>query len=72
MERRWTDADLYNHFGLTDDEIAYIESTIQPREPILSLDSPIPASHLPGGHKYRAPGEPGRRRVRHRLDEDDE
>lgn len=54
MTRRWTDEDLYEHFGLTDDERAYIEATIKPREPNLSLDSPIPASHLPGGYKYRA------------------
>lgn len=56
MKRRWTDADLYEHFGLTEDEIAYIEKTIHPREAIFSLDSPIPASHMPGGAKYRAPG----------------
>ncbi len=56
MTRRWTDADLYKHFGLDADEAAYIESTIHPRDPILSLDSPIPASHLPGGAKYRDPG----------------
>lgn len=54
MKRRWTDADLYAEFGLTDDESTYIEASIHPREPILSLDSPIPTSHLPGGHKYRA------------------
>jgi site-specific DNA-methyltransferase (adenine-specific) len=53
MRRRWTDAQLYEHFGLTEDEAAYVESSIHPREPILSLDSPIPASHLPGGSKYR-------------------
>lgn len=56
MTRRWTDSDLYEHFGLTEDEADYIEATIHPREPILSLDSPIPASHLPGGSKYRPPG----------------
>lgn len=55
MKRRWTDADLYAHFALTKEEAEYIESTIHPREPNLSLDSPIPASHLPGGSKYRAP-----------------
>ena len=54
MTRRWTDADLYEHFNLTDDEISYIERVIAPREPILSLDSPIPSTHLPGGRKYRA------------------
>lgn len=53
MTRRWTDNDLYDHFGLTRDERDYIEATIQPRSVILSLDSPIPASHLPGGSKYR-------------------
>lgn len=53
MTRRWTDEDLYEHFGLTDDEIATIESSIKPRSVNLSLDSPVPASHLPGGKKYR-------------------
>ena len=56
MDRRWTDADLYARFGLTEEEAAYIEATIHPREPVLSLDSPIPASHQPGGSKYRPPG----------------
>lgn len=56
MTRRWTDADLYQHFGLTEEEAQYIETTIHPRKPILSLDSPIPASHLPGGAKYRTGG----------------
>ena len=54
MTRRWTDEDLYQHFGLTSDERDYIEATIQPRSVNLSLDSPIPASHLPGGYKYSA------------------
>lgn len=58
MKRRWTDSDLYEHFALAQEEVDYIEETIHPREPILSLDSPIPASHLPGGAKYRAPGSP--------------
>jgi len=58
MKRRWTDRELYARFGLSDEEIAYIEATIHPREPILSLDSPIPASHLPGGHKFRIGTEP--------------
>jgi site-specific DNA-methyltransferase (adenine-specific) len=56
MKRRWTDENLYDQFGLTDAERAYIESTIHPRDVLLSLDSPVPASHLPGGAKYRAPG----------------
>lgn len=54
MTRRWTDDDLYEYFGLTSDERDYVEATIQPRSVNLSLDSPIPASHLPGGHKYSA------------------
>lgn len=54
MKKRWTDDELYTHFGLTDDEIDYIESSIKPRSVNLSLDSPIPASHLPGGYKYRS------------------
>jgi len=29
MSRTWTDADLYAHFGLTEDEIAFIEATIK-------------------------------------------
>lgn len=53
MTRPWLDEDLYVHYGLDSDEVEYIESTIHPREAILSLDSPIPASHLPGGSKYR-------------------
>lgn len=53
MTRRWTDDDLYDEFGLTDEERAYIEATIKPRSVNLSLDSPIPASHVPGGSKYR-------------------
>jgi site-specific DNA-methyltransferase (adenine-specific) len=57
MKRRWTDADLYEHFGLTKEEIEYVELTIKPRTVNLSLDSPIPSSHLPGGSKYREPGE---------------
>lgn len=55
MKRRWTDADLYEHFGLTKEEAEYIEVSVKPRTVNLSLDSPIPASHLPGGSKYRTP-----------------
>lgn len=61
MTRRWTDADLYKLFKLTDDEISYIERVIGPRDLILSLDSPIPITHLPGGRKFKAgdaPAEP--------------
>ncbi len=57
MTRRWADADLYAHFALVDEEIAYIEMSIKPRSVNLSLESPIPASHLPGGSKYRQGGE---------------
>lgn len=56
MNRRWTDSDLYEHFGLTDEEAGYIEASIKPRSVNMSLDSPIPLSHLPGGVKYRPPG----------------
>jgi site-specific DNA-methyltransferase (adenine-specific) len=56
MSRKWTDSDLYAHFKLTKAEISYIESSIHNREPIISLNSPIPESHLPGGVKYRPPG----------------
>jgi site-specific DNA-methyltransferase (adenine-specific) len=57
MTRHWTDPDLYEHFKLTDDEIAHIEASIKPRSVNLSLDSPIPASHLPNGRKFRPPGD---------------
>ena len=57
MKRRWTDADLYGHFGLTKKQADYIEAVITPRTVNLSLDSPIPTSHLPGGSKYRPPGQ---------------
>lgn len=53
MSRRWTDDDLYEYFGLSEVEAAYIETTIQPRSVNLSLDSPIPRSHMPGGEKHR-------------------
>lgn len=56
MKRRWSDPELYEHVGLTKKQVEYIEAAIHPREPILSLDTPIPASHLPGGVKYRPPG----------------
>ncbi len=35
-DRTWTDAELYEKYGLTDDEIAFIESQIKPME--LGLD----------------------------------
>ncbi len=72
MKHRWTDADLYEHFGLSGEEAEYIESTIHPREAILSLDSPIPASHVPGGSKYRAPGARGETEEPQADEEDEE
>jgi site-specific DNA-methyltransferase (adenine-specific) len=54
MSHRWTDKELYKRFGLSVEESSYIEATIKPRSVNLSLDSPIPASHLPGGEKHRA------------------
>lgn len=56
MSRSWSDEELYRHFDFTEDEIAHIEATIHPRSPILSLDSPVPDTHLPGGRKYRPAG----------------
>lgn len=53
LTRRWTDDDLYAEFGLSEKEIAYVERTIKPRSINWSLDSPIPATHLPGGRKYK-------------------
>lgn len=53
MTRPWTDEDLYALAGLTDDEIAYVEASIKPRSVNISLDSAVPASHLPGGYKYK-------------------
>ncbi|WP_228479839.1 Eco57I restriction-modification methylase domain-containing protein [Microbacterium abyssi] len=54
MDALWSDERLYAHFGLTDAEAAYIDASIHPREPVFSLDSAIPASHLAGGSKHRA------------------
>ena len=53
MSERWNDPKLYSHFDLSDDEVAHIEASIKPRSVNLSLDSPIPESHLPGGRKHR-------------------
>lgn len=69
MSRRWSDSDLYEHFGLTESEAAHIESSIRPRSVNLSLDSATPESHLPGGVKFR-PGAAGDDDTD--LDEDDE
>lgn len=56
MTREWTDEQLYTHFGLTADEIEYIESHIHPREAFISLEGPEPVTHQPGGVKYKVPG----------------
>jgi len=56
MKRAWTDTDLYRRYKLSQDEIDYIEATIKPRSVNLSLDSPVPSSHQPGGAKYRGVG----------------
>ena len=60
QHRERADGDLDRAFDTSKygqiSEAPYIEATIPPREPVLSLDSPIPASHLPGGSKYRPPG----------------
>ncbi|UZF54070.1 Eco57I restriction-modification methylase domain-containing protein [Gordonia polyisoprenivorans] len=53
MARPWTDEQLYDVFLLDEDERQYVESRILPRDVNWSLDSPIPASHLPGGSKYK-------------------
>lgn len=70
MNRRWTDEDLYEHFHLSQPEIDYIEASIKPRSVNLSLGSPLPASHQPGGHKYRPSGASVADRVQ--SEEDDE
>jgi len=30
--RKWTDADLYKKYGITNEEIAFIESVVRPME----------------------------------------
>jgi site-specific DNA-methyltransferase (adenine-specific) len=32
MTKNWTDANLYRHFGLNEEEIAFIESMVRPME----------------------------------------
>ena len=54
MARRWADADLYQHFGLTEQEIAQIEASIKPRTLNLSLDSALPAVSPSGRPKVPA------------------
>jgi site-specific DNA-methyltransferase (adenine-specific) len=56
MSREWSDPELFELFSLTPSEIAYIDKTIGERDWIDSLDSPIPATHIPGGRKFR-PGD---------------
>ena len=38
MDRTWTDEDLYAKYGLTDDEIVFIESMIRRMEPDSAID----------------------------------
>lgn len=59
MKRSWTDEKLYARFGLTEAEIAHIEASIRPRSVNLSLDSPLPVSHLPGGRKHKPSADHG-------------
>lgn len=54
MSRSWTDDDLYSEFNLSTKEIAFIDRVIGDRGWIDSLESSIPATHLPGGRKYKA------------------
>jgi len=68
MTKTWDDPTLYKKFALSSEEIAYIEKSIGDRDWIDSLDSPIPATHLPGGRKYKA----GEAPVEADEDEDDE
>ena len=56
MEKLWTDSELFELHGLTQDEILYIEKVISNRDWINSIGSQIPETHLPGGRKYR-PGD---------------
>lgn len=56
MTKKWLDPELYAYFKLTKAEISYVESCIHPRDAIISLNSPIPVTHLPGGVRYRPPG----------------
>lgn len=72
MTRRWTDADLYAHFGLTDAEVTYIEDKIHPREPIVATGAPVPSTHLPGGAKYKAPGTRAATMAEAPVEEDEE
>lgn len=51
--RRWLDEELYKQFNLGEDEVAYIERVIAPRDLTLSLDSSVPETHLPGGRKFK-------------------
>lgn len=56
MEKLWTDSELFELHGLTQDEILYIEKVISNRDWSNSIGSQIPETHLPGGRKYR-PGD---------------
>ena len=54
MKHEWSDEKLYEKYALTPSEISYIEKTVAQRDWIDSLGSPIPATHLPGGRKYKS------------------
>lgn len=53
MSKKWSDAALYQHFGLSEDQVRSIELAVGPRGWIDSLDSAIPSTHLPGGRKFK-------------------
>lgn len=53
FNQAWEDEKLYELFELSKEEIDHIEKSISSRDFINSLDSPIPATHLPGGRKYK-------------------
>lgn len=72
MSRPWTDSDLFAHFGLTEEEADYVVNAIHVREAVMSLESPIPQTHLPGGSKYRPPGARDASEAAELSDEDDE
>lgn len=56
MNRQWSDDDLYKLFALTEEEISHVDASIKVRSVNLSLTSPVPDSHVPGGRKHRPAG----------------
>jgi site-specific DNA-methyltransferase (adenine-specific) len=57
MDRVWNDLELYELFGLNQEERDYIEKTVVPRTMIDSSKNPVPSTHLPGGVKFGKPSE---------------